>query len=191
MLRLWVSSTTDDAADLARRFLPSRREPPLPDYTAADGKSLWAFQAATARYQAIREPSPSVCLRLQFDTNGAIIGNATPDSIQAAFAAGMSAVPPADWASIKAPPLGIFAEFTIKARQPWYWYLSDAPIPISRGTSWPGHRDLGQGAALSSWLRVLDDGRALRQLPARLGRGAGDARDPNGPPARGDRGCCA
>jgi len=109
-----------DAADLAQRFLPSRREPPQPDYTDADLKSLWAFQAATARYQAIREPNPSVCLRLQFDANGAIVGNSTPDSIQAKFAAGMSAVPPADWASINAPRLGIFAEFTIKARQPWY-----------------------------------------------------------------------
>jgi pimeloyl-ACP methyl ester carboxylesterase len=115
-----------DAADLAERFLPSRREPPLPDYTDADTKSLWAFQAATARYQAIREPNPSVCLRLQFDANGAIVGNSTPDSIQAKFAAGLSAAPPADWASIKAPRLGIFAQFTIKARQPWYWYLSDA-----------------------------------------------------------------
>jgi pimeloyl-ACP methyl ester carboxylesterase len=115
-----------DAADLAERFLPTRREPPLPEYTDADTKSPWAFQAATARYQAIREPNPSLCLRVQFDANGALVDSTTPDSIQKKFAEGMSAVPPANWASIKAPRLGIFAQFTITARQPWYWYLSEA-----------------------------------------------------------------
>src|SRR6516165_7912208 len=53
-------------------------------------------------------------------------GCSTPASIQENFTAGFSGVPPADWASIKAPRLGIFAQFTIKARQPWYWYLSAA-----------------------------------------------------------------
>jgi pimeloyl-ACP methyl ester carboxylesterase len=115
-----------DAADLAERFGPSRREPPMPDYTDADTKSLWAFQAATARYQSIREPDPSVCLRLQLDAKGAVVDTSTPESIQDAFSAGMSAAPPARWASIQAPRLGIFALFTIQARQPWYWYLSEA-----------------------------------------------------------------
>src|SRR5499427_4424644 len=77
-----------DAADLAERFLPSRREPPLPDYTDVDTKSLFAFQAATARYQAIREPDPSVCLRLQFDANGRVVDTSTPASIQDKFGAG-------------------------------------------------------------------------------------------------------
>jgi pimeloyl-ACP methyl ester carboxylesterase len=115
-----------DAADLAERFDPSRREPPMPTYTDADTKSLWTFQAATARYQSIREPDPSVCLRLRFDANGAVVDTTTPESIQETFAAEMSAAPPANWASIAAPRLGIFAEFTNEARQPWYWYLSDA-----------------------------------------------------------------
>jgi pimeloyl-ACP methyl ester carboxylesterase len=115
-----------DATDLAERFGPSRREPPMPEYGDADTKSLFAFQAATARYQSIREPDPSVCLRLQLDANGAVVDTTTPQPIQDAFAAGMAAAPPADWASIHAPRLGIFAEFTIEARQPWYWYLSRA-----------------------------------------------------------------
>jgi pimeloyl-ACP methyl ester carboxylesterase len=114
-----------DATDLAERFLPSRREPPMPDYTDADTKSLFAFQAATARYQAIREPDPSVCLRLKLDPSGAVVDTSTPESIQEQFTAGMSAVPPANWASIKAPRLGIFSLFTLEARQPWYWYLSE------------------------------------------------------------------
>ena len=33
---------------------------------------------------------------------------------------------PTNWASIKAPRLGIFALFTLEARQAWYWYLSPA-----------------------------------------------------------------
>ena len=115
-----------DAADLAERFLPSRREPPLPVYTDADLKSLWAFQAASARLQALRQPDPSVCLRVKFDANGAIVDDTTPDSIAEKFAQGPSALPPTNWASIKAPRLGIFALFTIEARQPWYWYLTAA-----------------------------------------------------------------
>jgi pimeloyl-ACP methyl ester carboxylesterase len=39
-----------DAADLAERFSPSRPEPPGPVYTDADLKSLWAYQAASARH---------------------------------------------------------------------------------------------------------------------------------------------
>jgi hypothetical protein len=102
-----------DAADLAERFLPSRLEPPFPVYTDTDARSLWTFQAATARYQAIREPDPSACLRLQFDANGAVVDTTTPASIQDKFAEGMSAVPPANWAeSIKAPRLGIFAFYS-------------------------------------------------------------------------------
>lgn len=31
-----------------------------------------------------------------------------------------------NWASIKAPRLGIFAPYTLTARQTWYWYLSAA-----------------------------------------------------------------
>jgi non-heme chloroperoxidase len=113
-----------DAADLAERFLPSRSEPPLPVYTDADLKSLWAFQAASARLQALRQPDPSVCLRVKFDTNGAIVDSTTPDWIADKIAEGVAATPPTNWANIEAPRLGIFALFTIEARQPWYWYLT-------------------------------------------------------------------
>ena len=58
-----------DAVDRAEA--PSR-ELPLPVFTDADLKSLWAFQAATARLQALREPDPAVCLGAQFDANGAL-----------------------------------------------------------------------------------------------------------------------
>jgi hypothetical protein len=36
---------------------------------------------------------------------------------------GVTANPPVHWANIDASRLGIFAQFTIEARQPWYWYL--------------------------------------------------------------------
>ena len=39
---------------------------------------------------------------------------------------GIRAIPPTNWASIKVPRLGIFALFTVQARQAWYWYLSPA-----------------------------------------------------------------
>ena len=113
-----------DAADLAERFLPSRREPSLPVYADADLTSLWAYQAATARLQAIRTPAPAVCHSVQFDADGALVDSTTPDRIPAKIAEHVSASPPTNWPSIKVPRLGIFALFTTKARQPWYWYLS-------------------------------------------------------------------
>jgi non-heme chloroperoxidase len=116
-----------DAADLAERFDPSRLEPPGDEslFTSATTKSLWAFQAATARFDALREPTPAVCLGLQFDANGAITGSTTPKWVNDKILAGVagSVNPPVDWAKIETPRLGIFAQFTLKARQPWYWYL--------------------------------------------------------------------
>src|SRR4051812_34290783 len=72
-----------DAADLSERFLPSRREPPgaQPLFTAATLKSLWAYQAASARYTALREPDQSVCLNLEFGDNGAIMDSTSPQFV--------------------------------------------------------------------------------------------------------------
>jgi pimeloyl-ACP methyl ester carboxylesterase len=60
-----------------------------------------------------------------FDANGAIVGDTTPDFIPAAIVEGAKASP-VQWARIEAPRLGIFAQLTMRAKQPWYWYLSDA-----------------------------------------------------------------
>jgi pimeloyl-ACP methyl ester carboxylesterase len=115
-----------DAADLSERFSPSRHEPPSPVYTDADLKSLWAYQAASARLQAVRQPDQSLCLRVSFAADGAIVDSTTPDWISDKINAGVRATPPTNWASITAPRLGIFAPFTATARQPWYWYLNAA-----------------------------------------------------------------
>ena len=113
-----------DAADLSQRFVPSRREPPLPDYTDADLKSLQLYQAATARLQALRTPAPAACHGLRFAADGRILNSTTPDWVSEKTFASVSSRPPTDWAKIKAPRLGIFALFTPEARQAWYWYLS-------------------------------------------------------------------
>ncbi len=115
-----------DAVDLAERTLPSRAEPPSPVYTDADLKSLWAYQAATARLQATREPNQAVCLGVLFDANGAITDSSTPDWVSQKLLAGVAGAmnPPVNWPSIHVPRLGIFALYTPKGRQPWYWYLS-------------------------------------------------------------------
>ena len=119
-----------DAADLAERSSPSRLEPPGDDslFTSAEYKSLWAYQAATARFLALRKPNPAVCKGVQFDASGAVIGSTTPDWVIPALLEGVegSANPPVNWANIAAPRLGIFAQFTIEARAPWYWYLTAA-----------------------------------------------------------------
>ena len=119
-----------DAADLSQRFLPSRREPPGSSavFTDADLRSLWLFQAAQARYSALRLPDQAVCLSVTFNAKGALVDSTSPDWVTEALLAGIaaSANPPVDWPRIKAPRLGIFAQFTLEARQAWYWYLSPA-----------------------------------------------------------------
>jgi len=119
-----------DALDLAERFSPSRPEPPGADslFTSATLTSLWTYQAASARFLALREPDPAVCIGVQFDANGALTGSTTPDWVSAKLLEGVagSVNSPVNWANIEQPRLGIFALFTIEARQPWYWYLTAA-----------------------------------------------------------------
>ena len=119
-----------DATDLAERFFPSRPEPPSDEslFTSATFKSLWTYQAASARFDALRKPDPAVCIGVQFDANGALTGPTTPDWVSTKLLEGVagSLNPPVNWANIDAPRLGIFALFTIEARQPWYWYLTSA-----------------------------------------------------------------
>jgi pimeloyl-ACP methyl ester carboxylesterase len=115
-----------DASDLSERYLPSRLEPPLPDYTDADLKSVWAYQAATARFQALRTPIPALCHGLKFSAEGAILDSTTPSWVSNKIDTAVRASSPTNWANIKAPRLGIFALFTVEARQAWYWYLSPA-----------------------------------------------------------------
>jgi non-heme chloroperoxidase len=122
-----------DAPDRAE--VPSR-EPPPPPFTDVDAKSLWAFQAASARLLALRIPDPALCLQVIFDANGALVGNTTPDWVSAKLREGASANPPVNWARIKAPRLGIFALPTLEARQPWYWYLT-ADDQAAFDAAWP------------------------------------------------------
>jgi pimeloyl-ACP methyl ester carboxylesterase len=129
-----------DAADLAERFSPSRVEPPGDDslFTSAAFKSLWTYQAASARFDALRKPDPAVCKSVHFDASGALIGSTTPDWVNAKLLAGVagSVNPPTNWARIAAPRLGISALFTIEARQPWYWYLTAAE-QAAFDAAWP------------------------------------------------------
>jgi non-heme chloroperoxidase len=116
-----------DAYDLAETPSPA---PPGPEslYTSATLTSLWTYQAALARFQALREPDPSVCLRVTFDATGAIVDSTTPDWVGEKLFAGVAGAvnPPVNWATIEAPRLGIFAPFTIEAKQAYYWYLTAA-----------------------------------------------------------------
>jgi pimeloyl-ACP methyl ester carboxylesterase len=117
-----------DAADLANRFRPSRREPPGAQalFTEATLKSLEAYQAASARYMALREPNQAVCPNLKFDAKGAIVDSTSPQWVTDKLLAGVAANPAVEWGRIKAPRLGIFAPYTLAARQAWYWYLKPA-----------------------------------------------------------------
>lgn len=119
-----------DAADLADRYLPSRAEPPGQGelFTAAVRRSLPAFQAASARYSALRRPDAAVCIDVVFGPRGELVDSKTPDWVNDKLLLGVSAAqnPRVDWARVTVPRLGIFAEFTLQARQAWYWYLSAA-----------------------------------------------------------------
>ena len=115
-----------DAADLSRALLALAPRAAWPDYTDADLKSLWAYQAATARLQALRDPEPGGLPRSAVRRGRSDLDSTTPDWVTDKISAGVAASPPTNWASIKAPRLGIFALFTPEARQAWYWYLSPA-----------------------------------------------------------------
>jgi pimeloyl-ACP methyl ester carboxylesterase len=119
-----------DAVDLAERFLPSRFERLGGEslFTSDTKKSLWDYLAATARILALRRPVPAVCIGLQFDANGRITGDTTPAWVGTKIYDGVagSVNPPVNWPGIDAPRLGIFAVFTLEARQAQYWYLSAA-----------------------------------------------------------------
>ena len=117
-----------DAADLADRFAPSRAEPPGfgAFFTGEVLDSLWAYQAASARYGALRKPDASVCIDTVFGRNGELVDSRTPGWVSEKLLQGVQENPRVDWTRIAAPRLGIFAQFTVQARQPWYWYLSAA-----------------------------------------------------------------
>jgi pimeloyl-ACP methyl ester carboxylesterase len=109
----------DKVVYLDAQDLPRRNEVPGPPafldlFTDADTKSLWAYQAANARYQGVREYDPAVCPGLQFNDMGVPVTSTTPAAVPAAILAGVAAVPPVDWSCIAAPRLGIFAQPTIE-----------------------------------------------------------------------------
>jgi len=116
-----------DAHDLAEA--PSL--PPGPGsllFTSDTLKSLWSYQAASARFAAQRAPDPAICIGFEFDRHGANIDSTTPEGVYTKLLEGVagSKNPPTNWANIDAPRLGIFAEYTMEAKQPWYWYLTSA-----------------------------------------------------------------
>jgi pimeloyl-ACP methyl ester carboxylesterase len=116
-----------DALDRSKVFT----FPPLPsgpEGTDADAKSIFAVQAAEARTGGVREPIPAYCLLLEFDKDGMVTGNSTPDSIRTQVSVGgaLPATPPTNWADIKQPRLGIFAPPTAESKLPNYPYLSPA-----------------------------------------------------------------
>jgi pimeloyl-ACP methyl ester carboxylesterase len=116
-----------DALDLSERFGVFPEVPyPFDLFTDADLKSLFAFQAAVARFQGVREPIPATCLSFEFDKDGRVTGTSTPEAIKAQLDAGVRAPanPPTDWAEIKVPRFGIFAPPTAEGKLPWYPYLS-------------------------------------------------------------------
>ena len=118
-----------DAADLSERFVPGRAEPPGPGSLFTDPavrSSLQLYQAASARYSALREPDAAVCIDTLFGRNGELVDSKTPPWVSQKLLEGVDGArnPPTNWAAIAAPRLGIFAQFTIEARQPWYAYLS-------------------------------------------------------------------
>ena len=108
---------------------PSRPEPPgvQPVFTEATLKSLRAYQAASARYMALREPDPSACHNLKFNADGAIVDSTSPqwvtDKLLAGVAGRKSAGELGTDQRAAARHLSLRTRYR---RQAWYWYLSPA-----------------------------------------------------------------
>jgi pimeloyl-ACP methyl ester carboxylesterase len=126
-----------DALDYAEQ--PSGAPPGFSSlYNDEDTKSLSNYLAASARFQALRESVPAVCIGHQFDANGAITGITTPDWVTTKLVDGVLENPPVKWENIDAPRLGIFAIYTLEARPPYYWYLSAAEQDLF-DQEWPSY----------------------------------------------------
>ena len=59
------------------------------------------YQAASARYIALREPDAAVCHNLAFSAEGAIVDATSPDWVADELFAGVAANPPTDWTKIR------------------------------------------------------------------------------------------
>ena len=79
-----------DASDLSERNTFPDIPGPFDLFTDADGRSLFALQAAYARLLAVREPIPAICLSFAFDKDGMVTGTSTPESIIAQLSAGVN-----------------------------------------------------------------------------------------------------
>jgi pimeloyl-ACP methyl ester carboxylesterase len=117
-----------DASDISERFAFPDIPYPFSMFTGANTRSLFAFQAAYARFIGVREPIPTICLSYKFDKDGRVTDTSTSESIKTQLSAGVNipANPPTNWADIKMPRLGIVAPPTAESKLPWYWYLSPA-----------------------------------------------------------------
>ena len=152
-----------DASDLSERFSPDRAEPPgmQPLFTPDTLKSLEAYQAASARYSAVREPDPAACHNLVFSATGAIVDATYPDWVSEKLLAGVGAMPPTDWTKVTAPRLGIFAPFTAEARQ--------ACTSTSTLRSRPLSTLLGRRSLNGSRRRSTSSPRETRRTPTGFG----------------------
>lgn len=127
-----------DALDLAKRFsLPEI--PAIPYKEGRDERSVQIFQAAQTRLEDTLRPLPSLCPAQLFDAKGVITDNSTPDWVGPQLLSGVAEKqnPEVNWAEIDAPRLGIFDQPSVKAKLPFYWYLS----PDQQKTfdaNWPG-----------------------------------------------------
>jgi pimeloyl-ACP methyl ester carboxylesterase len=121
-----------DASDLSERYTFPDIPSPFSLFTDGDARSLFYLQAAYARFLAVREPIPAICLSFAFGKDGMVTGTSTPTSIQDQLNKGVRspASPPTNWAEIKEPRLGIFAPPTVASKLPYYWYLSPADQAI-------------------------------------------------------------
>ena len=82
-----------------------------------------------SRHRAVpgtSHPDSGVVPRSDVLRGGSDLGFHDPDWVSKKISTAVNASSPTNWASIKAPRLGIFALFTLEARQAWYWYLSPA-----------------------------------------------------------------
>ena len=69
-------------------------------FAGDDRKSLWAYQAASARYGALRKPDAAVCIDAVFGPKGELVDSRTPDWVSEKLLQGLSGAenPRVNWA---------------------------------------------------------------------------------------------
>jgi pimeloyl-ACP methyl ester carboxylesterase len=98
-------------------------QPPSPEFTPGDLKSVERYAAAVARHDGVRRPIAAIWNTIRTDAAGKVVDGSSPPDITKKMIEGSQQAP---YDRIKAPALAIYNVWTPQTRLPIYWCLDRA-----------------------------------------------------------------